>query len=93
MGNKEVKELVIAFLSIASVMAEEFKDGVQVADFASIMAKVSANEELKAKIEAAYKDIELVKSEVSDLSVAEGLDLVAAAIPEIKNLIVAVKKA
>lgn len=91
-GVKETKELVVGFLAISALLAKQFKDGVDVADFAQIMAQVAANDELKQKIEAAYKDIELVKSEVADFSVAEGFELVSAALPELMNLIEAVKK-
>jgi hypothetical protein len=90
-GVKETKEVVLGFLAIASLMAKHFKDGVQVADFAQIMAKVAADEELKSKIEAAYKDVELVKSEVVDLSLAEGIELVSSALPEVLKLVEAVK--
>lgn len=90
-GVKETKEVMVGFLVIASLMAKHFKDGVQVADFAQIMAKVAADEELKAKIEAAYKDVELVKAEVSDLSMAEGFELVSAALPELMKLVEAIK--
>ena len=89
---KETKEVLVGFLALASLLAESFKDGVQVADFAVIMANIAANPELKAKFEAAYADIELVKNEVADISVAEGVELVAAALPELQKLLVAIKK-
>lgn len=89
---KNTKEVVVGFLAIATMLAESFKDGVQVADFAVIMAKIAADAELKAKLESAYADIELVKNEVADISLFEGLEIVEACVPEIKKLMVAVKK-
>lgn len=89
---KNTKEVVVGFLAIATMLAESFKDGVQVADFAVIMAKIAADADLKAKLEAAYADIELVKNEVADISLVEGLEIVEACVPEIKKLMVAVKK-
>ena len=92
MGNKEAKELVIGLLKLSKLLAEEFKDGVQVADFAAIMVKLQANPALKQAILDAYEGIELVPAEVKDLDLQEGLDILVAAIPEIMALIGAVKK-
>lgn len=92
MDSKNTKELLVAFLSISALLAEKFKDGVQFADFAEIAGKIAADEELKAKIEAAYKDIELVGGEVKDLQLGEIVELITAAIPEVQKLIVALRK-
>lgn len=91
-GVKETKELLIAMLAIAGLLAVEFKDGVQVADFNSIMLKVATNTELKTKIEAAYKDMELVKSETKEINFVEALELLKDAGPELLNLIQAIKQ-
>lgn len=89
---KESKELVVALIAIAGLLAEEFKDGVQAADFADIVAKLATNEELKAKIVAAYTDIEKVPSEIKEVTLVEGLDLLSAVIPEVLKLLASVKK-
>lgn len=88
---KETKELVVGLLAISALLAKEFKDGVQVADFADIIAKVSANEELKAKIVGAYSGVEKVPSEVKDATVAEVIEILSAALPELLKIIEAVK--
>lgn len=92
MNNKEVKDLLGAIMAIAELLAVEFKDGVQASDFAEIVAKISANDELKQKLLAAYNDIDKVPGEIKDLSVAEAVDLVAVAIPQVISLAKAIKK-
>lgn len=92
MSNKETKEVLIGLLAIAELLAVEFKDGIQAGDFASIAEKISSNEELKAKLVAAYADIEKVPSEIKGLTIAEGVDLIAAAMPGIVSLVGAIKK-
>jgi hypothetical protein len=92
MGNKEVKDVLVGILAIAELLAVEFKDGVQVSDFADIMVKISANEDLKAKLLAAYNEIDKVPSELKSLSLADGVDLVSFSVPQLVSLIGAIKK-
>lgn len=89
---KETKELVVGLLALSAILAEVFKDGVQVADIGAVLAKIQASPELSAKLVAAYQDIELVKAETQEVSAAEVFEIVAAALPELQNLIAAVKK-
>jgi hypothetical protein len=91
-SNKETKETLIGILTLARLLAEEFKDGAQVTDVAVVLAKISASEELKTKMLEAYNGIENVPSEVRDLTVYESLDLLATAIPEFVSLVGAIKK-
>jgi hypothetical protein len=92
MNNKELKEVLVGILAIAELLAVEFKDGVQASDVADIIAKIMGNDELKAKLLAAYNDIDKVPSELKSLSVAEAVDLVAFAIPQVISLAGAIKK-
>lgn len=89
---KETKELAVGLVAIAAVLAESFKDGVQVADIGAILAKIGSDEVLKAKLVAAYQDIELVKTETKDVSTVEVLEVVGALLPEIEKLLLAIKK-
>lgn len=88
---KETKEAVIGFLALAKELAVVFKDGVQVADAAVIFAKLQ-DEAFMAKLKAAYEGVEKVQTEVKEASAAEVIEILAAALPEIKALIEAVKK-
>lgn len=89
---KNTKELAIALVAISALLAENFKDGVQTADIGAIVAKITSDETLKAKLVAAYADIELVKEETKDVSAAEVLEVIAALVPEIQALLQAIKK-
>lgn len=89
---KNTKEAVVGFIAIAALMAEVFKDGVQLTDAMTVWTKIQGSPELLAKIMAAYQEIEQVPSEVKEVSAEEVLEIVAASLPEIKNLILALKK-
>lgn len=89
---KNTKELAVGFIALSAVLAESFKDGVQMADLAQIFAKIQAEPELQAKLVAAYADIELVKEELKDVSAVEVVEVVSAALPEIMKLLQAIKK-
>jgi hypothetical protein len=96
MGNEKsvqnVKELAIGLIVIATMLAEEFKDGVQATDAISIFAKIKGNEELQAKILLAYNGIDQVSAEAKDINLSEGVELIVALIPEIKKMIEAISK-
>lgn len=91
-GVKETKEVAVGLIVIATMLATHFKDGVQVADAAAIFAQLQTDSELKAKLEAAYKDIELVKVETKEVSAAELIEVLMAVLPELSQLIKAIKK-
>lgn len=89
---KETKELAVGFVALAALLAGSFKDGVQVADLATIFAKIESDPVLKEKLLAAYANIELVKEEVKEVSVGEVLEVAGALLPEIKLLLESIKK-
>lgn len=88
---KETKEVVIGLLALTTELAKAFKDGVQVADVGVILAKLQ-DDQFMAKLKAAYEDVEKVQDEVKVAGAGEVLEIVAAALPEIKALLEAVKK-
>lgn len=92
MGNKETKDALIGLLSIAELLAIQFKDGVQATDVAEIILKIQADEELKAKLMEAYNGIDAVPSELKDLSVSEGIEMMALALPKLMAIVSAIKK-
>jgi len=89
---QNTKDVLVGLLAIAGLLAEEFKDGVQASDIADIIVKIQANEELKKKIILAYNEIDKVPSDLKAITLAEGLEIVAFAIPEIVKLVGAIKK-
>ena len=88
---KETKELAIGLIALAGLMAERFKDGVQVEDAALIFAKLQTDEEFKAKMVAAYNGFELIKEETKEVTIAEAGELIIALIPELLKLVAVIQ--
>lgn len=92
-GIKETQEMLLAVLEVAKVLGPILKDGFQAGqDLAAIFAQFAVNQELKDKIEAAADKADQVSSEVKDLDIAETLQLLTVALPEIIEVIDAWKK-
>lgn len=90
-GKENLQEVIVAFLKLSVVLAESFKDGVQVADMAVILTKLQ-EPSIKELMEKAYQEIEKVPTEAKDLKLDEMLIILMSALPEIKELIKAVSK-
>lgn len=88
---KETKEAVIGILVLGKLIAEVLKDGPQIADAVTLFAKLQ-EPEIKAKVDAALADINLVKGEVEKAKIGDYLELVAAIIPELTSIIETVQK-
>lgn len=91
-GTKETKEMLIGFLKLAALLAESFKDGVQAADALVVIQKIQSDEALKAALVEAYNGIDKIPAEMKDLSTAEAIELIAAALPEIAALVKVISK-
>lgn len=91
-GVKESKEVMIVMLKLAQLLAASFKDGVQAADFAVVMAKIMSDEELKKAMLEAYNGVDKVGKEMKDVSLAEAFELIQAAVPEVLKLVEQLKK-
>lgn len=91
MEQKELKEALKGMLKLTAVLAHEFKDGVQVADIAPILAKLQ-EEPLKSELIAAYNDIDKVPSEVKELTAIDVLALMAEITPELLGVLKAIQK-
>lgn len=87
---KETKEVLVLFLKIAVLLAANFKDGIQAGDMVTIFQKIANDDVLKEALQTAYSDIEKVPSEIKDLQISEVLELLACALPELKDLIKAI---
>lgn len=88
---KETKEAVIGLLVIAKIVGDVLKDGPQIADAMVLFAKMQ-EPEVKAKLDAALADINLVNVEVKSANMGEMLELLAGILPELKGLIESVQK-
>lgn len=92
MGIKETKEAMIGMLKLAAAMTEVLKDGAQMSDAVALFAKFQGDEKFKSALMAAQENIAMVPAELKDLSIMEGAELMQAAIPEIFELLKAMKK-
>jgi hypothetical protein len=88
---KETLEAVKAFMKIAVLAAENFKDGVQASDLAPIIAKLQ-DPVFAACLFDAYNGIDKVPAEMKEVTAEEALQAIAMCIPEIVDLIKAIKK-
>ena len=86
-GVKETKECLLGLLKITSLMALAFKDGIQAQDITVVLTKIIEDEKLKEALMLAYNGIDKVPSEVKDISLVEGLELITAAIPELLKIV------
>lgn len=86
-GVKETKEVLVAVLKVAPLLVKQFKDGVQVQDVAELYMKIMSDAAMKEAILKAYEDYKLVSDEVKDLDAAEVIELLMAALPELKLLL------
>lgn len=88
---KETKEAVIGLLVIAKIVGDVLKDGPQITDAMTLFAKMQ-EPEVKAKLDAALADINLVSVEVKAAELGDLLALIAGILPELKGLIDSVQK-
>lgn len=90
---KETKEGVIGAMVLAGIIAKEMKNGFQFpADLIAMFAAIQGDAVKKAKLDAAVDAINKVPAEISDISMAEGIELATAVITELPELIEAFKK-
>jgi len=90
-GKENLQEVLLAFMKLSVVMAESFKDGVQVADMPVLLAKMQ-EPQMKSLLLKAYEDIEKVPAEAKDIKLDEFISLFLVLLPEVKELIKAVSK-
>lgn len=90
-GTKNLGEVVDGLFALATVLVVQFKDGVTVADFPAVLAKIESSPELKAQLVAAYEDVDKVPAEVKDLSVLETAQIIGKVIEKVPALIAALQ--
>lgn len=89
MDNKEVKEVLVAANEVALVLVKQLKDGVDFGDFQAVYAKITADEEFRSKLAAAYEGVSNVPAEVIDLDLMEAVDLVGVQVSYVPKYIAA----
>ena len=91
-GIKETKEALIGINEFSLLLAKLFKDGAQFTDFAELFSELTSNEDLKAKMKAAWEDIQKIPAEIKDIDLAEGAELGIIQIGYVPKFIEALKK-
>lgn len=90
-GIKETKEALVGVLEVAVLLTKALKDGIQISDVGVIIDALRHDEEFKAKMAAAVKDISLVKTEMADCSAVEAIELAVAGVAYVPKIIGAMK--
>lgn len=91
LGVKETKEVLVGVLEVALLLTKALKDGVQISDVGVIIDALKNDKEFRAKLDAARKDISLVKAEMNDCSLVEGLELAMTGASYVPKIIGAMK--
>jgi uncharacterized protein (DUF2336 family) len=82
-GIKETKECAVAATTIAMEIVKMSKDGITFGDFLDLANKMMNDPAIKAKLDAALKDVQQVPAELQELNAAEVLELVMAVSSEV----------
>ena len=91
-GIKETEEALEAVMEIAVFMAERLSDGIGADDAVAFFGLVTTDSEFKAIIAKAYEGRKLIKEEVKDIDLAEGIVLGQKVLAFVPRLIKALKK-
>lgn len=73
-GIKETKEALIAVDEVALILVANLKKGV-FGEFQAFWAALASNEDLKAKLAAAWDTHQQIPAEVGDVDLTEAMDL------------------
>lgn len=85
-GVKETKEALIAMVMLGKFVANRLKDGVQLDDAMALGTALLLDGEFKTKVMAGIQGAEMVPKEVSEMDMADILEL-AKALPEMIEII------
>lgn len=90
-GIVETKELLVGVNELSMELIKHLKDGVQVGDALAILDTLKNNADFKAKLEAAYTNVQAVPAEIKDLSIAEGVELAMVQVAYLPKILAAAK--
>lgn len=85
-GIKETKEAMVLGFALAALLKGQLADGFQPADVLKII-EGGMNAEMMMKIKEGMAGITMVPSEIGDIDLMEGMELVKFAIDEIKKIV------
>lgn len=84
-GVKELSELAIGSVALIKAIRSVGADGYQLADLAALYAKYQGDAELKAKLDAAIKDVVNAKVELAEMDFDDYLQLAIVLAQELKK--------
>lgn len=88
----ESKEALAGVFELAIAIAEQLKDGAQVADLGELFVKFQSDPVFHASLVKAVSGIQKVPAEMKTLDLASGLDLAVFVIPYIPRMLEAMSK-
>jgi hypothetical protein len=91
-GIKETKEALVGVNELALFLASRLKDGVGHDDATAVFAKVTADEEFKSLMHAAYDNFKAIPAEVQDADVTETVELIVLQASYVPKFVAALKK-
>lgn len=80
-GIKETKEAALGAIALGFYVAKLAKDGLQLSDVGAFLDKLKSDPVFDQKIKDAYDGVDQIGEEITDLSLAEGLELAMAVVP------------
>lgn len=85
----ETREMLVGVMEMAVMMAELFKDGVDVGDFMEMFMRLRSDD----RFVKAFQGMHEIPAEAADLSLEEGAELVGVVMPYVPKIVAAMKKA
>ena len=85
LGIKESKEGLIALVALGAFIVEAGKDGFDLNDISSLVAKIFGDAKFRDLLEAGLKGSGAISEELKDLQGAEAVEIVAALVDALRK--------
>ncbi|MCH8156182.1 MAG: hypothetical protein IID18_00255 [Nitrospinae bacterium] len=89
---RNLKEAIVGILELSIAIAPLLKDGIGLNDLGALWDIWKNDTNLKEKLIVAIEGYDQIPDEVSDLSIAEGMEVAMVLLPYVPKLIDAFKK-
>ena len=91
-GIKESKEALVGLNELALCSLDLFKDGLDWSDLGALWSKFQNDPNFSAKLKAAYDGFSAIPEELSDLSLAEMVELAKSQLEYLPKFVAGFKK-
>ncbi len=88
---KETKEFLVGLNELALALIPILKDGVQITDAVVLFEKMKSDAVFAEKLMAAYEGMSAMGTEIGDVSMAEGIELVMIQAQYVPKILAAAK--